>query len=131
MRDVAFDGNTRKYQTIRLRQTVYSAAGTTGPSPQVIDAFRVVQAAATDKETQRNQAFGEAGRIIPEARGEAQAILQGARGYRQQAAAKATRANGPLCEGPRRIQKSAECDPQALLPWRPWNSCPVVPTRLL
>jgi hypothetical protein len=62
MSDVAFDGNTRKYQTIRLRQTVYSAAGTTGPSPQVIDAFRDVQAAATDKETQRNQAFGEAGR---------------------------------------------------------------------
>lgn len=122
MRDVAFDGNTRKYQTIRLRQTVYSAAGTTGLSPQVIDAFRVVQAAATDKETQRNQAFGEAGRIIPEARGEAEAILQGARGYRQQAAAKATGQTARFVKVLDEYKKNAGCDPQALLPWRPWSS---------
>lgn len=60
------------------------------PPTQVIDAFRDVQAAATDKETLQNQAFAYAGRIIPEARGEAEAILQGAKGYRQQAVAEAT-----------------------------------------
>jgi len=49
-----------------------------------------VQAAATDKETLRNQASAYAGRMIPEARGEAEAILQGANGYRQQAIAEAT-----------------------------------------
>jgi membrane protease subunit HflK len=60
------------------------------PPTQVIDAFRDVQAAATDKETLQNQAFAYAGRVIPEARGEGEAILQGANGYRQQAVAEAT-----------------------------------------
>jgi membrane protease subunit HflK len=60
------------------------------PPTQVIDAFRDVQAAATDKETLQNQAFAYAGRMIPEARGEAEAILQRAKGYRQQAVAEAT-----------------------------------------
>ncbi len=60
------------------------------PPTQVIDAFRDVQAAAIDKETLQNQAFAYAGRMIPEARGEAEAILQRAKGYRQQAVAEAT-----------------------------------------
>jgi membrane protease subunit HflK len=60
------------------------------PPAQVIDAFRDLQAAANDKETLQNQAFAYAGRMIPEARGEAEAILQGAKGYRQQAVAEAT-----------------------------------------
>jgi membrane protease subunit HflK len=60
------------------------------PPAQVIDAFRDVQAAATDKETLQNQAFAYAGRVVPEARGEAEAILQRAKGYQQQAVAEAT-----------------------------------------
>jgi modulator of FtsH protease HflK len=60
------------------------------PPAQVIDAFRDVQAAATDKETLQNQAFAYAGRIVPEGRGEAEAILQRAKGYRQQTVAEAT-----------------------------------------
>jgi membrane protease subunit HflK len=60
------------------------------PPAHVIDAFRDLQAAANDKETLQNQAFAYAGRMIPEARGEAEAILQGAKGYRQQAVAEAT-----------------------------------------
>jgi len=60
------------------------------PPTQVIDAFRDVQAAATDRETLQNQAFAYAGRIVPEGRGEAEAILQRAKGYRQQTVAEAT-----------------------------------------
>jgi len=60
------------------------------PPAQVIDAFRDVQAAATDKETLQNQAFAYAGRVVPEARGEAEAILQRAKGYQQQTVAEAT-----------------------------------------
>ena len=59
------------------------------PPAQVLDAFRDVQAAATDKETLQNQALAYAGRVIREARGEAEAILQRAKGYRQQTVAEA------------------------------------------
>jgi modulator of FtsH protease HflK len=60
------------------------------PPTQVIDAFRDVQAAATDKEKLQNEAFAYASRIIPEARGDAERILQGAQGYQQQTVAEAT-----------------------------------------
>jgi len=60
------------------------------PPAQVIGAFRDVQSAATDKQTLQNQALAYAGRVIPEARGEAEAILQRAKGYQQQAVAEAT-----------------------------------------
>jgi membrane protease subunit HflK len=60
------------------------------PPAQVIDAFRDVQAAATDKQTLQNQAFAYAGRVVPEARGEAEAILQRAKGYQRQTVAEAT-----------------------------------------
>jgi modulator of FtsH protease HflK len=59
------------------------------PPAQVLDAFRDVQAATTDKETLQNQASAYAGRVIPEARGEGEAILQRASGYREQAVAEA------------------------------------------
>jgi membrane protease subunit HflK len=59
------------------------------PPAQVLDAFRDVQAAATDKETLQNQASAYAGRVIPEARGEGEAILERAKGYQQQAVAEA------------------------------------------
>ena len=49
------------------------------PPAQVLDAFRDVQAAATDKETLQNQALAYAGRVIPEARGEAEASCSGPR----------------------------------------------------
>jgi modulator of FtsH protease HflK len=59
------------------------------PPTQVIDAFRDVQAAATDKERLQNEAASYASRIVPEARGEAERILQGAMGYKQQSVAEA------------------------------------------
>jgi membrane protease subunit HflK len=60
------------------------------PPTQVIDAFRDVQAAATDKERLQNEASSYANRIVPEARGDAERILQGARAYREQTVAEAT-----------------------------------------
>jgi modulator of FtsH protease HflK len=60
------------------------------PPVQVIEAFRDVQAAATDKERLQNEAASYANRIVPEARGEAERILQGARAYREQTVAEAT-----------------------------------------
>ncbi len=60
------------------------------PPTQVIDAFRDVQAAATDKERLQNEAASYASRIVPEARGDAERILQGARAYREQSVADAT-----------------------------------------
>jgi membrane protease subunit HflK len=60
------------------------------PPGQVIDAFRDVQAAATDKERLQNEAVSYANRILPEARGDAERILQGARAYREQTVAEAT-----------------------------------------
>ena len=60
------------------------------PPTQVIDAFRDVQAAATDKERLQNDAASYASRVIPESRGEAERILQGARGYKEQSVAEAT-----------------------------------------
>ena len=59
------------------------------PPAQVLDAFRDVQAATTDKETLQNQALAYAGRVIPEAHGEGEAILQRAMSYQQQAVAEA------------------------------------------
>jgi membrane protease subunit HflK len=60
------------------------------PPAQVIDAFRDVQAAATDKERLQNEAGAYANRIVPEARGEAERILQGAAAYKEQTVAEAT-----------------------------------------
>ena len=54
------------------------------PPTHVIDAFRDVQAAATDKEKLQNDALAYASRVIPEARGDAERILQGAKGYQLQ-----------------------------------------------
>jgi modulator of FtsH protease HflK len=59
------------------------------PPTQVVDSFRDVQAAAIDKETVQNQALAYAGRIVAEARGEAEAIMLRAKGYREQTVAEA------------------------------------------
>jgi membrane protease subunit HflK len=59
------------------------------PPAQVIDAFRDVQAAATDKEKLQNDALAYANRIVPEARGVAERTLETAMGFRQQALAEA------------------------------------------
>jgi len=48
-----------------------------------------LQAAASDREYLQNEASSYAGRIIPEARGDAERILQGVRGYREQSVAEA------------------------------------------
>jgi modulator of FtsH protease HflK len=85
----------------RLMQNVLDAYGSgihvdqvqlqkVDPPGQVIDAFRDVQAAATDKERLQNEAASYANRILPEARGDAERILQGARAYREQTVAEAT-----------------------------------------
>ena len=52
------------------------------PPQPVIDAFEEVQRARQDLERLRNQADAYANRVIPEARGQAQRILQEAEGYR-------------------------------------------------
>ena len=59
------------------------------PPPQVIDAFRDVQAAQADKEKVQNEAFAYANKVVPEAKGEADRIKLGAQGYQQQAVAEA------------------------------------------
>ena len=59
------------------------------PPPQIIDAFRDVQAAATDKERSQNEAEAYSNRVVPEARGEGERILQRALAYRGQSVAEA------------------------------------------
>src|SRR5207245_9143536 len=59
------------------------------PPAQVIDAFRDVQAAQADFQRLQNEAQTYANRVVPESRGRAAQILQGAEGYRQQAIAEA------------------------------------------
>jgi membrane protease subunit HflK len=54
------------------------------PPPQVIDAFRDVQAAAQDRNTQESQAEAYANRALAEARGQAAQLLQEAEAYRAQ-----------------------------------------------
>jgi len=55
------------------------------PPPQVIDAFRDVQAAQADKEKYQNEASAYGKKIVAEAKGEADRIELAAKGYRQQA----------------------------------------------
>jgi membrane protease subunit HflK len=57
--------------------------------PEVIDAYRDVQAARADQERSRNEAEAYANKIIPEARGKAAKIIQDAEAYRQQVIAEA------------------------------------------
>ena len=59
------------------------------PPAQVIDAFRDVSAAEQDRVTAINQATAYANRVVPEARGQAQRILQEAEAYRSQVIANA------------------------------------------
>ena len=59
------------------------------PPAQIIDAFRDVQAAATDRQRMQNEAEAYSNRVVPEARGEAERILQGAIAYRAQSVAEA------------------------------------------
>jgi membrane protease subunit HflK len=57
---------------------------------QVIDSFRDVQAAQADQQRLQNEAQTYANRIVPEARGRAAQIHQGAEGYKLQAVLEAT-----------------------------------------
>jgi membrane protease subunit HflK len=59
------------------------------PPMQVIDSFRDVQRARTDKESLSNQAEAYHNDIVPKARGEASQIVQDAEAYKQQVVAKA------------------------------------------
>jgi modulator of FtsH protease HflK len=58
--------------------------------PEVIDAYRDVQAARADQERMRNEAEAYANKIIPEARGRAAKIVQDAQGYKQRVIAEAS-----------------------------------------
>jgi membrane protease subunit HflK len=60
------------------------------PPAQVIDSFRDVQAARADLERAQNEAQTYANRVVPEARGKAAQILQGADAYKSQTVAEAT-----------------------------------------
>src|SRR5215212_8275651 len=60
------------------------------PPAQVIDSFRDVQAARADLERAQNEAQTYANRVVPEARGRAAQILQGADAYKSQTVAEAT-----------------------------------------
>ncbi len=60
------------------------------PPPQVIDAFRDVQAAKADQENTVNQAQVYANKAIPEAKGKASTITQAAEAYKVRTIAEAT-----------------------------------------
>jgi membrane protease subunit HflK len=60
------------------------------PPVEVIDAFRDVVNAAQDKETKINQATAYKNEIVPQARGQAQKLLQEAEAYRSQVVANST-----------------------------------------
>jgi len=55
---------------------------TADPPPQVIDAFREVQAAEQERDRLQRQADAYANRVLAEARGEAARVLEEAEGYR-------------------------------------------------
>lgn len=78
------------------------------PPSQVIDAFRDVQAAATDKEKLQNDALAYASRIVPEARGVADRTLESAKGFRQQAVAEAEGQTARFLKIQQEYQKSPE-----------------------
>ncbi len=59
------------------------------PPSEVIDAFRDVQRAQTDRERLQNEAEAFANDILPRARGEAERLLQEALAYRQEVEANA------------------------------------------
>jgi len=56
---------------------------------QVRAAFEDVISAIQDRDRAQNEARGYANKVVPEARGEAQRILQAAQGYKEQAIAEA------------------------------------------
>jgi modulator of FtsH protease HflK len=60
------------------------------PPAEVLDAWRDVQSARVDMETERNKALAYRNDIIPRARGQAEQILQEAEAYKQQVVAQAT-----------------------------------------
>jgi membrane protease subunit HflK len=60
------------------------------PPPEVIGAYRDVQAARADQDRKRNEAEAYSNTIIPQARGQAAHIVQEAEAYKQQVIAEAT-----------------------------------------
>ena len=54
------------------------------PPTQVADSFEDVQRARQDLDTKKNQADAYSNKVIPEARGEARRIIEGAEAYREQ-----------------------------------------------
>ncbi len=60
------------------------------PPAEVLDAWRDVQSARVDMETERNKALAYKNDIIPRARGQAEQIIQDSEAYKQEVVAKAT-----------------------------------------
>ena len=86
------------------------------PPAEVIDAFRDVQAARADKERLQNEAYAYANRIVPEARGEAERILQGAEGLQAAGGRRGQRPDLALPPGLRGIPQGARGDAPAHVP---------------
>ncbi len=63
--------------------------GQVNPPADVIQSFNDVQNAKTELESAQNQAQTYANQVVPQARGQAAQITQGAEGYKQQAIAEA------------------------------------------
>ncbi len=63
--------------------------GQVNPPADVIQSFNDVQNAKTELESAQNQAQTYANQVVPQARGSAAQIVQGAEGYKQQAIAEA------------------------------------------
>ena len=85
------------------------------PPAEVIDAFRDVQAARADKERCRTRPSAYANKVVPEARGEAERILQGAEGYRSRRSPR-RRARRRASTGSTSSKEGARGHPQAYLP---------------
>lgn len=64
------------------------------PPGEVIDAFRDVQTAKTDKEREINKAYAFSNEVIPKARGEAAQILLASEGYEKEVVERATGESG-------------------------------------
>jgi membrane protease subunit HflK len=84
------------------------------PPSQVIDSFRDVQAARSDLERAQNEAQTYANKVVPEARGKAAQITQGAEAYREQTVAEATGATSRFLKVYDQYKKAPEVTRQRM-----------------
>ncbi len=86
------------------------------PPGEVIDAFRDVQAARADKERLQNEAYAYFNKVVPEARGEAERILQARRGLQAAGSQRRHRSDVALPAGLRPVQERARRHAPAHVP---------------